>query len=375
MPFINDMEIRIRNNAYEFNRQRYSLRIEPRGIGETKAIRQYHHTQMAHAQADKERIFNRNLRYRYNLVADLFCQQSLIKDFRELEILYEDKIQVLRQMIVLPGFDITDVVKAENNLTDLKFRNMEYKQRILRIRQEIGELLNLSDLPVLDTAGFISVNQISRLMTSISLELDTNNTYLAYSRLSFSLAKSRLNLEAAEARRFVNFFEFSYDHGNRLDELELKNAGGIDYELDKAYYLNVAIRLPFINTDRHTINRRKLSYFSALEDYDEQKLILTKNLKNNVEEIRLLLDQYNFLKEESDKSIAGSSLNQYLEMEGIDPLILLEIKESLIKNHIHLKQIEYEIIKSYIWILDVTGNLYNHPLLNYLSASLNVMEP
>ena len=54
-------------------------------------------------------------------------------------------------------------------------------------------------------------------------------------------------------------------------------------------------------------------------------------------------------------------------MEGINPLNLLKIKESMINGDIQLNRINYLILSRYIELLDVRGKLSDKPLKNFLS--------
>ncbi len=41
LPWVRDLEVRVRNQAFDWVGQRYSLRIEPRGWGESRALGEY----------------------------------------------------------------------------------------------------------------------------------------------------------------------------------------------------------------------------------------------------------------------------------------------------------------------------------------------
>jgi len=370
MPVIDDIEVRIRNEAFQFDEQRYSLRVEPRGIGETKAGRELYRTRSGYNNQRKELLITRALKDRYSVVAELLAKECMLQLQKELVVLYEDKLQVLQQKSGDIKFDLTDLIKVENKLTQLKFENIERERSINRLKKEIGGYLSLEDFTAFDIAGFVTVQSISDWIEKNDFSLDTNNVYLKYDRLNFQLAENRLNLETAEGRRYINFFEFGYDHGRMQNELDEKTP-----ERNQAFIMNLGIRIPYINTDRHDINRRKLTYLSDKENYFELKRELEERMEKDVEDIKLLVSQYTFLEARGSDVNAESSLKRYMEMEGVDPLILLEIRESIIENDIKKKKIKFDILRNYIRVIDVTGQLSQKPLRNYLSLKQEVITP
>ncbi len=368
MPVIDDIEVRIRNEAYQFDEQRYSLRVEPRGIGETKAGRDLYRTRTGYNRQRKELLITRALKDRYSLVVELLAKECMLQLQKELVVLYEDKLKVLEQKSGDLKFDLTDLIRVENKLTRFKFENIERERSVNRLKKEIGGYLSREDFTAFDTAGFVTVKSISEWIEKNNFSLDTNNVYLKYDRLNFQLAENRLNLETAEGRRYISFFEFGYDHGRMKEELDEKTP-----ERNEAFIMNLGIRIPYINTDRHDINRRKLTYLSDKEDYLELKRELKERMEKDVGDIKVLVSQYSFLDARGSDVNAESSLKRYMEMEGVDPLILLEIRESIIENDIQKEKIKFDILRNYIRVIDVTGQLSQKPHRNYLSLKQEVI--
>jgi hypothetical protein len=240
------------------------------------------------------------------------------------------------------------------------------------MKEKIVKEMNDSSFTGFDTSGFVDIESINKEIDTTSFTIDKNNVYLHYDRLDFQCAKSRYDLETSEGRRYLSYLEFSYDHGERLDELDRKYEGR-EYDLNRAYLMELGIRIPYINVDRHDIHRRKLRYLRAQEDYKAMKRRLNRQMDKDAEDIKLLASQYDFLKARRDDVKAESSLKKYLEMEGVDPLILLSIRESIIENDIELEKIKFDIFRNYIRLLDTSGKISEKPLKNYLSMNKEIM--
>ena len=372
MPIVDDIEARIRNRAFEFDKQRYTLRVEPRGLGETRASKDYYKATIKHQKQKKDVLEHELLTDRYTFIIELLNYQSIHRLHNELTTIYEDRIKVLQNQVEGTKVDLSDIIKAEDKLTRFKFENIERERRIKKMEAKIAKDLKEDGLTTFDTTGFIDIESISKEIDTVSFTIDKNNVYLKYDRLDFQRAKSRYNLETSEGRQFLSFFEFSYDHGSWVDELDRRNDGK-EYDFNRAYLMEIGVRIPYINVDRHDIHRRKMNYLKAKEDCKDLERKLKGRLEKDVEDIRLLVSQYTFLKARGDDVDAESSLKKYLEMDGVDPLILLSIREGIIKNEIELEKIKFDIFRNYIRLLDTSGKISDKPLVNYFSINKEIM--
>lgn len=380
-PYIDDVSLRIRNNAYDLKRQRYSLRIEPRGFGETKASKKYYEVNLDYHKQVKKVLENRLLKNRYFLILEYLQLEKTLELYNQLTILYEDKIKVLRKSTGKLSFNLLDLIEVENEYTKLRFKNIERERKLKNYIRKISKIIKVDSFHVLDTSTLISIEEIKAYIDSTDILPGTENVYIKRGKLRLKRAQRRYQLENAENRQYINFLEFSYDHGRMREELDTKNENETlppylqeDYNLNRAYSIEIAFRLPFFNVDRRDINRRKLSYLEEKEAYRELKSDFDKRIEKDSIDIAILLGQYSFLKARKSDVDAESSLKKYLEMEGVDPLKLLDIRESIIKNDIALAQIKNDIMRNYIRIIDANGRLYARPLKNYLAASMEVVE-
>ncbi len=375
MPVIDDVEFRIRNSAYEFDRQRYSLRFEPRGFGETRASKNLYKANLKCQKQRKSVLEGKLIRSRYNLVLDFMYLQAMVALNKGLLILYEDRIAVMKNSTGSLKFNVVDIITIENEFTKLKFNNIERERKFTSKKDKIKDILSAESFDSFDTTSFISIDQIKEHIDSSQFVLDPDNVYIEYGKRQLELAKRKYKLETAEGRQYINFFQFSYDHDNMKDEQEVRDANASlpdylkeDYNFNRAYLFDIGLRIPLFNVDRHDINRRKLSYLSEKEDFKELKNELQNRIEKDSEDIRILISQYSFLLARRNDVNAESSLKKYLEMEGVDPIKLLSIKESVIRNDIKIEKIKYDILKNYIRIIDATGQLYAQADSNYLSA-------
>jgi hypothetical protein len=374
IPFIDDIELRLRDESYDINLLRYTVRIQPRGFGETSAAGRYNRSITGNSQLKFQLRKNAALKDRYLLIINSMEQNALLGLYDDLILLYEDRIKVMENKSNSLEFGLNDLIEAEDANTKLKTHMFDIKKTLGLIERKIAYSIGDSLFSGIDTGGFADLDTIITFVEEDHFALDTNNVYLDYFRHQIRMAENRYNLEKAERRRYISFLGFSYDNGGMLDEFRRKGEGD-EYDLDNAYALELGVKIPDLTMARHDIARRKMDYIAEQEDYDATKRELGEQIKKDQEDLHVFIAQYRFLKARENEVDATSSLKKYLQMSGVDPLVLLSIKESIIKNRIEIARLKFSILRNYIQVIDVAGQLSKPPLRNFLSKTQEIIQP
>jgi hypothetical protein len=375
IPFIDDIELRMRNEAFDIYRMRYTLRIRPRGIGETKAGSQFDRTFSQNFKRKLEFGKNGALRDRYIQILDQMEERALEQNYRELIEVYEDMIKVMeKKQSDVAAFELDKLIDGEDKNTKLHNDIYELKRGFFPSYNGIMNSLHAKELGVFDTTGFVDIDSVIALVERNNFSFDTNNAYLEYYRSRYQLAEARFQLEKAEQRQYISLLAASYDNGEMLDQLEDRDKFK-NYDLKYAYHLELGIRIPDLTMARYDLARRKADYLDEKDDYEKAKRELVGRMNKDKEDLLSFIAQYRFLKARETEVDANSSLKKYLQMSGVDPLILLKIKESIVKNHVEMQKLKYRILRNYIQVIDYCGILSKQPLRNYLSKEMEVLQP
>ena len=367
MPLVDDVEIRVRNQALEFDNQRYTLRVEPCGFGETKAARQLYRNQLSFNKLKEKRMLAKRLKRRYDDVLDCLEKHSLLQLHKELAVIYEDRVKVLEKLTESSDFSLSDLIQAEDRFTESTTENIEREQRHRLLQKKIQNRIKDSSFVMFDTTDLVSIDSVAAFIENTDFKIGKKNIYMKYEKLQLQRAESEYRLETAQGRRYISFLEFSFDDGEWSEELERKNVGKA-YDLGRAYLFEVGLRIPFINMDKNDVNRRMLKYYSDKQNFEQINEDLEDKIEKDSDDIRVLLAKYKYLQRREEDINSESSLKKYLEMDGIEPIRLLSIKESIVKNKIAREKVKHDILRNYIRVLDVSGMLADKPLKNYLSA-------
>jgi hypothetical protein len=281
--------------------------------------------------------------------------EKMLELQNELLVLYKDRGSVLRQSQNNINFDFNDLIEAENEYTSLQLEQVSLKESM----RSIGGLIQAylpSDNPVeFDTKSMAGIDAMKNIIEQVRNTPESVNAYLRESSVRTELAEKRHQLEESENRRFLRFFEASYDEEERNDS-------------DDKFFFRLGIKLPFINSGKLDVNRRKLAYLTEKGRNEELKRTLSENQRVLYDNLKRLIEQHEVMTKRKEEINFESSLKTYSALQGVTPLVLLKIKESMLQNDRILETIRHEFCTTYIELLDVTGALSAKPLRNYLSS-------
>jgi hypothetical protein len=378
IPFLRDAEFRLRNEAFDPENMRYTLRLEPFGFGEWSAARRANTAEVSRSRLRDRLLLNRALVDRYALAVDWRMDVAVRRLDAELYAVLQDRITVLGKRQATTSFDLADLVEAESELTKLRSQDLDLRRDLdvlgRRAAWQLSGGVADSGFAGLDTAGWVEVDSVIAQVERGRLEADTGHVYLEYLKQGLALAEGRYAMEKASGQRYLSFVSFSYDVGDRLGEMRRRDAGK-DYDLGRAYILEAGFRLPSLTYGNADINRRRAELRDEKEDYRVRRAELEAGMRKDIEDIRSLVEQYRYLKARETEVDAQASLKKYMQMTGVDPLALLSIKAADLRNRIKIEETRYGILRNWIKVLDASGRLAREPLRNWLSADGSGLRP
>lgn len=361
-PFLSEIELRTRIDEFASEKQRYAIRLKPNGWGESRDGRIVYHATLAHNEAQKHLFLNEALKDRYDVVIDYLNNQKLIALNEGLMALYEDRVNVLKQSVGDLAFDPNDLIDAENEIIQLELELINLKNKTVTITDEIRKRIPVDETILFDTAHMIGIEGVENVLSTIGSIAENGHALLEEARINAELSDARYQLEKSENRKYISFIETAYDMDDRND-------------FEKAFTLQVGIAIPLINPNRLDANRRKLESMKAKNDYLTLKVAVTEEANRLSRDAKRLIRQYEVMTKKSESSKTRSSFDMYRKMDGVSPLILLKLRESILKTDITMEKIMSQIYGKYIRLLAVSGKLTEKPFKNYLSNNLEVIAP
>lgn len=354
------LEVNTEDSTFDFLRHSYQLRFYPKGWGETGYTRQLTETVNRSNRLSGEALFNAALQRRYALLLDLLEVKALLDLQRQLLAVYKDRITVLRKMsATVPNFDVTTVIRAENNYINQRLAIIRLQDRLTSTKHKIALAAGGAAEVAVSSADLLPIAAIAKLARTVKPKGPVDNVYLQRRRMRIKLADVKYKLEVAKGRDWLSFFKLSFDTASR-------DRGSSTYN-DHAFSVGMALKMPFINPDRYEANRRKVSYLEEKLRLEDERRATSERIVSHSRSLARLLAQHKVLRDRKDRGDAEASFKRYLAMDGVDPVILLKVKESILKGDIHLTEIENAIRKRHVALLDVLGRLGARPLRNVIS--------
>lgn len=360
-PFLNEIEFRMKLNDFESNKPKYAIRLKPNGWGEAINGKKVYDKTLLYNEAHYDLLVNKALKERYTTIIDYFYNKQLIALNEALMILFKDRVDVLKKSVGNLNFDADDLINAENDIIRLELDLINQKNDTVNIEDAILKNLPGAEAFLCGTPRMIDIQEMEDIINKTE-SITQDNIHLESTRLNAALSKARYELEKSENRKYLSFIEAAYDTDDQ-DAFE------------KAFSIQFGISIPIVNPNRLDTNRRKLRILKAQSEYanmhkkvNQERVILSRDVKR-------LTAQYKVLKLKKHQSNTQSSFDTYRHMEGVSPLILLKLKESLLKTDISMHKILRRIYTKYIKFLNVSGKLSEKPCKNYLSHNLELILP
>jgi hypothetical protein len=368
LPLIQDFEARVRNDAFLQEQFQFNFRVTPNGLGEGFAQRRLYRSEKNLVEQNVQVQIHNALLDRYSAMVEFLSSQTLSSIYAELETVLEDRVKVLQKSTYTTDFDLQNVIQAENDLTKAKD---DYTQAVVTQRTylwKIRQLLSDTGFVGFDTSGIVTVEAISERVRNSSIGSDSENVHLNNLRLKALVSESEFKVEKAKTRRYISQLSFTYDYGAYMDEID-KKLRYKGYDLNARYGVQVGVKLPFLSFDGRDAALRKARSIGDKADYAVTKQELIYKIERDIKDIEALITNYRFLMARQTEVNAQGSLQKYLKMSGVDPLMALSIKQGLLQNQLRIEKVRSDIFRNYIQILDETGQLSRLPLINYLSAT------
>jgi hypothetical protein len=368
-------EIRVRNTGLEINHNRYDLILSPSGLLEAKASGRYLEALRGYNRHARELALNKLLKERYTLALKLIFAQRELAIHRQLKVLSDDRITVLSKSMNRGEFEIMELIDAREELAARLIDIVELENEIRDLVENIQVHLGPRERVEFDTTNIIGADSIVAYLKTCAFSLDSSNLHLANSRLKFEQARERYRYESVQNRNVLSRIELSYDNGKLYDELQRKYDGKLSYDTRKAYAMTLGFNIPWVSGDRMSAHQRKLGYLADSCDYAELTVELRNHMNRMAADVQTLTQEYAILEEKQASFNTESALRTYLGVEGIDPIILLRTRESILKSELAMLKIRGRIFHKYIELLDNEGVLSKEPLRNYLSATREPLSP
>jgi hypothetical protein len=353
LPLVERLEFRTESHDWDIAKQEWALRLIPNAINHRKYQKQFHASTLLRNELSREVALNDALLERYHLLNDYINLFWLMDGNYQLKNLYGEKLEILKNSIDQPGFDIIDLVNAEERLFEQEWELLDLQGLLKELKGSINGMANGKDSILFDPLKLIGPEQIEAMINASRLQQSFPSLLLTRQRARIDQIQHEYNLEKAKANRILGFVQAKY--------------WGWDNDLfNEALSLGLELRIPLKGEARIELNDLELERIEEENDYlvmNAQINTLQQEIENRLDQ---LLQQYHMAVRQNKDGYARKLLEQENIAEIVTPINLIKMQEMLLKRQLLIERLSYAIRDTYIEWLNLTGKISEQPLKNHL---------
>ena len=351
-PWIEDLQLRSETRDFDFDQQEYTLRLSPSTPKKIKAQAAL----LSHYQSSPDEASTKALqKVISNLYLDwlsLYFINEELALLDKLETIWTDKKTILQKLIGQYDIDFKDIISLEkdkNELTQLRYELQLESASIL-------SLYSTDNAVDLDFSRIISIEDIEENLRALAEQRLTQSSLpdASFTHKQEELLKE-IALEEAESQQYFDFIQLKYQ-GPHTDFWRERVSLGIGFQWPNDG--NRKLKLAELKMEQNLLQQEK-----AIDD--KETLQETNLLRSKLERRLYKAQHYANLKKQEAQELE-SIAKAIQQKQGYDPMMILDIKENTISNHINILNYNKDVYEAYVKYLSGLGKLGGLPFVNYL---------
>ncbi|WP_173473550.1 TolC family protein [Fibrobacter succinogenes] len=415
------VELRYQMDGFSFAKHDFELRVTPQAFGERAADKAHYEAVKNYQQASFAVERSILLYDRYERGVRYVLRQKINEINKQLLQVIQDRIEVLHLKSGSASFNAEDLMASLEKNASLKanllsdstalrdaelkmlawapeYDNVKLDSAFLPTMEELAEFLKNGvtvdeSFPLVALAKGKRDSDISKAMQDASKD----RNYISHVGIGYSLQVESL----MEKYKDLDYSDVSKDkYGKYWNEFMTKSGACpgeiIDgdcngkWDNDKAlgytlraivpetddrktsdkFFLNLAFRLPFFDSNKDASLREQIEKLDAESKYLDEVREVNQKVARLTEEVLALIDQWKVLKDYAEQVNASGFMEQFAHKAGSDPLLLLRARESALESDLKAAKLEYDIFARYLALLDYAGGLARQDVANHLREGI-----
>ena len=358
LPFVERISIRTETDRFNVDRQEYLARMSVNGWSEMRHTKEMQSVELTAEQKTQRVYLHEALVDRYEVIASLHQVLQEMRLQKELQLVYADKITVLKKQASLNiKPDLEELIKAEYDLDEENLKIDASQSEVEQLRHWIGLLAPAAEGEwLLDTTHFVTPAQIELIIGQLSPSVIQNPT-LEQKQTKIEQVNAEYDLEKAASNQLLDYFQVRY-------------AGRPDNSFDQDFTIGAGFLLPFKGSSSVKLSELKIEKDNADQNVKVYQEELMREMTIALQKIKALGLRYRLAEQQWKDSQAGYTLDQYGVSQAEGPFTLLHAKEMQLKRQLSMLDIQRDMLEQYLKVLDWSGDLSAAPQVNYLSSNL-----
>ncbi|MCR9287254.1 MAG: hypothetical protein NXI23_07735 [Bacteroidetes bacterium] len=362
LPLVDELEFRTETDEFVWRRQEYLLRMSFNGYQKHLKQDLFHHSLIASEESEKQFLLHQQLLRKYIQLVNYVFQKRELAHLEKEKLVLKDQIYVMRKLgASSTELDLDDLVDAENDLFDLESDELELNGDLSTLRKAFSVDLKTNAPIEIDTTNFIEISILQSTLPSIFTNNDKHPKIIQQQR-NIDQVISEYALEEAENKQIIDFVQLKYTGARK------------SMNFGEEWSIGAGLRIPTKGTNRLKLNELELERIEEENQLQLYQIQLAERIQKAQNKLNILFDQHDLIQSQLKNSQASYALEKLNTTTPKNTLVLLQIQEGVLKRQKRLLGIEYNIFRSYLDLLDLTGKVSEIPLRNYLSIGFESFD-
>lgn len=362
LPLVDELEFRTETDEFVWRRQEYLLRMSFNGYQKHLKQDLFHHSLIASEESEKQFLLHQQLLRKYIQLVNYVFQKRELAHLEKEKLVLKDQIYVMRKLgASSTELDLDDLVDAENDLFDLESDELELNGDLSTLRKAFSVDLKTNAPIEIDTTNFIEISILQSTLPSIFTNNDKHPKIIQQQR-NIDQVISEYALEEAENKQIIDFVQLKYTGARK------------SMNFGEEWSIGAGLRIPTKGTNRLKLNELELERIEEENQLQLYQIQLAERIQKAQNKLNILFDQHDLIQSQLKNSQASYVLEKLNTTTPKNTLVLLQIQEGVLKRQKRLLGIEYNIFRSYLDLLDLTGKVSEIPLRNYLSVGFESFD-
>ncbi|MDF1863290.1 MAG: hypothetical protein P1U70_00580 [Saprospiraceae bacterium] len=362
LPLVDELEFRTETDEFVWRRQEYLLRMSFNGYQKHLKQDLFHHSLIASEESEKQFLLHQQLLRKYIQLVNYVFQKRELAHLEKEKLVLKDQIYVMRKLgASSTELDLDDLVDAENDLFDLESDELELNGDLSTLRKAFSVDLKTNAPIEIDTTNFIEISILQSTLPSIFTNNDKHPKIIQQQR-NIDQVISEYALEEAENKQIIDFVQLKYTGARK------------SMNFGEEWSIGAGLRIPTKGTNRLKLNELELERIEEENQLQLYQIQLAERIQKAQNKLNILFDQHDLIQSQLKNSQASYVLEKLNTTTPKNTLVLLQIQEGVLKRQKRLLGIEYNIFRSYLDLLDLTGKVSEIPLRNYLSIGFESFD-
>jgi hypothetical protein len=359
IPILKDMGLKYGTDDLTNSRRQYSASFGFNTFKMMKEQQAIKNAQSSVYQAKRDLVLSQVVQERYMNITDVHFAETILSHQRTLDTFLNQKNTVLKTSLQKGiSIKVKDLVETEDDIRNLRGALAEMDNIRLLSYQRIKEYMGVQSPFTLVSNSFVTVAKVEEVLNSIKANRNYQTAELKMSQSRMNLSQAELRLEEASFKQFFDGFQLIYEHKSKA-EFSTQD-----------FSFRVGFNIPLKGNLRPKQNELLLDIKDSENEYQTVFYETDRETKTQILRIENLIKQYRLCFETLNTSLSNSLLNNPSVLANLAPSDIIDLKIIQQKKNIELVKSEFELVKEYIKLLDITGDLTYSPYRNFLSNSL-----